>query len=131
MLETERMRSDYTYGDGKTHDAANFGIFKQNWGMIRTCLAPYRALTANDYHTGAALNLDLPLDVQTLAACRAHFGLERWFAGHRNGSSGLAEPDTADIANYRNAILWIKEQIDADARHRIDDTRFWVDVPAI
>ena len=26
MLETERMTTDYTYGDGKTGDAANFGI---------------------------------------------------------------------------------------------------------
>jgi hypothetical protein len=34
MLETNEMSTDYIFGDGKTQDAANFGIFKQNWGMI-------------------------------------------------------------------------------------------------
>ena len=37
MLETDTMQtSDYSYGDGKTGDSANFGIFKQNWYMLRT-----------------------------------------------------------------------------------------------
>jgi len=30
MLETDNMSTNYLYGDGKTQDAANFGIFKQN-----------------------------------------------------------------------------------------------------
>src|ERR1039458_10334375 len=37
MLETDTMQaSSYPYGDGKSGDAANFGIFKQNWYMLRT-----------------------------------------------------------------------------------------------
>jgi len=35
MLENEDMKADYTYGDGKKDDSANFGVFKQNWYMIR------------------------------------------------------------------------------------------------
>ena len=54
MLETETMTTDYAYGtcllamcgrvtdqrttgDNKQNDAANFGLFKQNWGMLRVC----------------------------------------------------------------------------------------------
>jgi hypothetical protein len=29
--------SHYAYGDNKVKDAANFGLFKQNWGMLRVC----------------------------------------------------------------------------------------------
>jgi hypothetical protein len=35
------MTTDYTYGDGKYSDAANFGLFKQNWGMLRVCASRY------------------------------------------------------------------------------------------
>lgn len=35
MLETEDMSTNYAYGDNKSNDAANFGIFKQNWGLLR------------------------------------------------------------------------------------------------
>lgn len=31
MLETEGINTNYNYGDGKTGDSANFGIFKQVW----------------------------------------------------------------------------------------------------
>jgi hypothetical protein len=30
MLETDNMGTNYVYGDGKTQDAANLGIFKQS-----------------------------------------------------------------------------------------------------
>lgn len=31
----------YSYGDAKTYDAANFGLFKQNWGLLRVCAPRY------------------------------------------------------------------------------------------
>lgn len=31
----------YPYGDAKTQDAANFGLFKQNWGQLRVCASRY------------------------------------------------------------------------------------------
>ena len=43
MLETEDMSTNYAYGDNKSYDAANFGIFKQNWGMLRE-VCEYRDL---------------------------------------------------------------------------------------
>jgi hypothetical protein len=35
MLETSDLNTDYTYGDGKSQDSANFGISKQSWFMLR------------------------------------------------------------------------------------------------
>jgi hypothetical protein len=127
MLETENMQSNYTYGDGKTGDSANFGIFKQNWLMIRT--VQYSGKTASDYNTGAALNSSLSLDVQVLNKSQSYYGIDKWFAGHRNGETGLNNPNTADINNYKNAVYWIRDQLNNG--HLSDDIRFWVDVPAI
>lgn len=52
-------------------------------------------------------------------------------AGHRNGETGLNNPWTQDIANYKAAIQWIQQQIDTNSKYKSDDTRFWVNVPAI
>lgn len=131
MLETNDMSTNYIFGDGKVQDAANFGIFKQNWGMIRACSPQFGGLGAEDFNTGAALNDDLRQDIQALNACQELFGLERWFGGHRNGATGLAEPETDDINTYQDAVLSIQAQLDSDPRFLSDDTRFFVAVPAI
>lgn len=54
-----------------------------------------------------------------------------WFAGHRNGATGLSNPNTEDIKFYRESVEWIQSQIDSDAKYKSDDTRFWVDVTPI
>jgi Glycosyl hydrolase family 134 len=131
MLETSTMQANYAYGDGKTYDAANFGIFKQNWGMIRQCTPQYQSYGPNEWNAGAALNSNLSWDVQVLNLCQSYFGLTRWFGGHRNGATGLANPNTTDINNYKTAVYWIKAQIDSSSTYRTDNTRFWVSVPAI
>jgi hypothetical protein len=138
MLETEDMTTNYPLGDvddkgnPKTHDAANFGIFKQNWLMIRTAWGPYAGRGPDDYLTGVALNNDLSLDVAVLHASQDHYKLNGlWFAGHRNGATGLGTPDTPDINGYREAVYWIEDQIRRRAKYRTDDTRFWVKVKAI
>jgi hypothetical protein len=131
MLETEHMTPDYPYGDGKTGYAANFGIFKQNWFMIRKVEPEFVRTKAADYDRGAVLNTDLGRDVAVLHAAQRRWSLEVWFAGHRNGESGLHRPDTEDIARYRSAVYWIRDQIDADPANRTNDTRFWVQVAPI
>lgn len=57
MLETDNMNTNYVYGDGKTQDAANFGIFKQNWGMLRECAsrAGFRGQSQANWNNGAKL----------------------------------------------------------------------------
>lgn len=32
---------------------------------------------------------------------------------------------------YKNAVYWIKSQIDSNSKYLSDDTRFWVDVTPI
>lgn len=56
----EGMTTDYTYGDGKTYDAANFGLFKQNWGMLRVCATRYglAGQSEADWNNGAILKYE-------------------------------------------------------------------------
>ena len=132
MLESDKMLADYVYGDGKKDDAANFGIFKQNWMMIRAAWKPFATLGPKDYQRGAALNTNLSLDIQVLHASQAKYGMaSTWWAGHRNGASGLLNPNTADIQKYRNAVKWIETQLASKPAYRTDDTRFYVEVEAI
>lgn len=74
---------------------------------------------------------DTAADVTARAECQAHFGYDTWFAGHRNGESGLNNPNTEDIAFYKESIQWIQSQIESDGAYLTDDTRFWVDVTPI
>ncbi|KAF9287627.1 hypothetical protein BGZ68_001548 [Mortierella alpina] len=131
MLETEKMDTKYDYGDRKSGDAGNFGIFKQNWLMIRQSVPEYKKYGPAEWNAGAALNSNLNWDIKVMKAAQKKWGINRWFAGHRNGETGLNNPDTPDIRRYRDAIYWIKGQIDSDPKYRSDDTRFWVDVTPI
>jgi hypothetical protein len=73
------------------------------------------------------MNTDRALDVTVYNECRSMFGAS-WMAGHRNGSSGLANPNTPDIQLFVDASNWTHSMIDC---HLTDDVRFWVIVPAI
>lgn len=119
MLESERMTADYAYGDNKQQDSANFGIFKQNWGLLRECCSRFRGQPQSNWNNGAVLKYvgdpascssitcclsahqrnssNLNADVQCLNECQSYYGLDRWVAGHRNGATGLANPNTQDI----------------------------------
>ncbi|KAL2789413.1 hypothetical protein BJX66DRAFT_339402 [Aspergillus keveii] len=133
MLETKTMTTDYTYGDGKYSDAANFGLFKQNWGMLRVCASRYGFVGQSEgqWNNGALLNYNVWADVASRWDCQNYYGVDRWFAGHRNGATGLSDPNTEDINKYKNAVYWIQQQIDRNSVYLSDDTRFWVDVNAI
>ncbi|NUT93742.1 MAG: hypothetical protein HOY78_17155 [Saccharothrix sp.] len=131
MLETERMDTDYPYGDDKKDDAANFGIFKQNWFMLRNACAHFRDQSTNQWHNGATLNTDLATDLTCLHQSQDFYGLTTWFAGHRNGETGIKNPDTDDITTYKTAIHWIRTQLDTTPANLTNNTRFWVDVHPI
>jgi hypothetical protein len=74
---------------------------------------------------------DIYADVAARWDCQGYYGYDKWFAGHRNGASGLSNPYTQDISNYKTAVQWIQSQIDSNSKYKSDDTRFWVDVVAI
>jgi hypothetical protein len=130
MMETEKMDTNYPFGDGKQGDAAWFGLCKQNWGMLRQVNPDWRNLGPGDYETGGALNNNRELDIRLLHASQDYFG-DLWWAGHRNGSTGLANPDTEDIRNFRKVMDWTYEQLNRDPMYLTNDVRFGVDVPAI
>jgi hypothetical protein len=92
--------------------------------------------------------LNLQQDIKARQDCYSYYGEQKWFGGHRNGASGLANPDTTDInstcfplisgneltltaADYKNAVFWIQDQLESNTSYLTDDTRFWVDVVAI
>lgn len=127
MMETSRMDTNYPYGDRKTRDAFNAGATKQNWGMMRQCYTPWKGNGPYDYALSAEMNYNRQLDVEVYKSCRSHFG-DRWIAGHRNGSTGLNNPYTRDIRNFRRGYEWTYKQI---ANHQCDDVRFWVQIPEI
>ncbi|KFY27465.1 hypothetical protein V491_00893, partial [Pseudogymnoascus sp. VKM F-3775] len=131
MLETEEMSTDYDYGDNKEDDSANFGIFKQNWGMLRVCCTQFQGQEEADWNNGAVLNSDLNADVTCINECQSYYGLDTWFGGHRDGSAGLADPTLDVVVDYKAGIEWIQAQIQADATGLTDDTRFWVEIQAI
>ncbi|WP_026922245.1 carbohydrate-binding domain-containing protein [Glycomyces arizonensis] len=62
---------------------------------------------------------------------QSHWGEYVWFAGHRDGQTGLSNPNADDIDKYRTAVYWIKGQLESNSANRSNDTRFWVDVQAI
>ncbi|WP_083608214.1 carbohydrate-binding domain-containing protein [Teredinibacter haidensis] len=127
MMETEVMDTNYAYGDNKTGDSFNAGATKQNWGMMRQCHSAWTGYGSGDYSVSAQMNSSRSLDVQVYNECRNYFG-SNWFAGHRNGSSGLSNPNTTDINNFKAGYDWTYNQLSG---HECDDVRFWVSIPAI
>jgi hypothetical protein len=132
MLETDTMEaSSYPYGDSKTGDSANFGIFKQNWYMLRTSCGQFEGQTSSEYNDGAVLNSNLSEDVSCINQSQSHYGISQWFAGQRDGQSGLSDPSQSVITEYETAVYWIESQLDSSSANLSNDTRFWVEVPAI
>lgn len=131
MEETSDLTVDYAYGDKKTNDSTNFGLFKQNWYMIRTSISQYAAFGPAQSHAGAVLNTNRAWDVKVLHLSQAKYGMYLWLAGHRGGQTGLRTPATTDINNYRAAVYWIQAQLTAHPAYLTDDTHCWMYVTAI
>jgi len=133
-FESETYNTDYPLGDvfpdgrQKTGGAANFGITKMNWTMIRQCHPAYQGLADRDYLRGVELNTDLVLEATVYRECREFFG-NRWLGGHRNGVPGLNNPNTPDIQRFVGVYQWLGE-VYSDG-HLTDDTRWYTNVPAI
>jgi hypothetical protein len=133
-FESETYNTDYPFGDvfpdgrAKTGGAANFGITKMNWTMIRQCHPAYRGLNDGAYLRGAEINDDLVLEATIYRECRDFFG-NRWLAGHRNGIAGLNNPNAADVQRFVGVYEWLGD-VYGDG-HLTDDTRWYTNVPAI
>ncbi|QGI82479.1 hypothetical protein CEK25_009208 [Fusarium fujikuroi] len=117
--------SEFT-GDvnGNALDAAKRAGFKDK-PKARVSL---RTLTGSTQLTHSS---DIYADVASRWDCQGYYGYDRWFAGHRNGATGLSNPNTEDIRFYRESVEWIQKQIESKSTYKTDDTRFWVDVTPI
>ncbi|KAI9366239.1 hypothetical protein BD770DRAFT_432934 [Pilaira anomala] len=132
MLESEELKTDYVYGDNKTGDSANFGIFKQNFFMLRTSTSQFKKYTSPaSYNVGSILNKKLAQDIKARHESQNFYGADVWFAGHRNGETGIHHPYTQDITDYKNGVNWIHNQLMSNEKYLTDDTRFWIDVVPI
>lgn len=140
MLENEKMDTSYPLYDNKSNDAANFGVFKQNWGVIRATSPRYRGLKATDYARGRELNRNVGLDVTVLKQSIQRYGLTRWLAAHRCGATGLANPNLKAVKQYIGAVNILSEKIAASDRQfgpndyrnlMRSNRRFWINVPAV
>jgi len=72
MEETDQMQANYPYGDNKSGDAANFGIFKQNWLMLRSACSRFSGQSSSQYNNGSVLNSNLSADVSCINQSQSH-----------------------------------------------------------
>ena len=141
MVETSDLLCNYVYGDGKTGDAANFGIYKMNFGMIKECQS---AAGADADTLGPTLNSDPALATKILLEAMQiwstnppepnHPVAGNFWAGHRQGSTRLSNAASAnwdDIQDYYLAVQVIKAKCDGDATVWDSKIRYYLDVDPI
>jgi hypothetical protein len=56
-------------------------------------------MMVGQYNNAAEMNSNLSLDISERHEAQNYYGETLWFAGHRNGQSGLSSPGTQDIKN--------------------------------
>jgi hypothetical protein len=52
---------------------------------------------------------NLNADVQCLKDCQSYYGQNKWLAGHRNGETGLNNPNTQDINSKWRYLLGLQD----------------------
>ena len=125
MMETEKMSTSYTYGDGKTGDSFNAGACKMSWYAARN--AYYKSTSVSSYAKMAECNSNKSKDVTVWNSVKSYYGSKYW-AVHRNGQTGYNYPNTNDISGFKKANDWSNTQISG---HLTDDVRFWCNIPSI
>ncbi|MCJ1474717.1 hypothetical protein MMC13_003377 [Lambiella insularis] len=137
-------------GAPKTGDSACFGIFRQNWGLLRQCCSAFKGqLTSGWQKAGKSIIANLKQDVQCLNECQKAFGLDKWIAGHDDGAKGLADPEKDQVSKmrllsclvalilsvgslgYKKAIMAIWSVLKTTPKHLTDDVRVYQSVTAI
>jgi hypothetical protein len=143
MVETANLLSTYDFGDNKQDDAANFGIYKMNWGMIRQCPSAI-AIGVDAAIVGPKINGDPALATQILLEAMQMWSINspepnhpvanNFWAGHRQGSTGLNNvdgADWADIQDYYLGVQVLKAKCDGDTEIWTSSVRYYVDIDPI
>jgi hypothetical protein len=127
MLETSTLDANYTYGDGKSGDAANFGFMKNNWYMYRTACSEFKGQSSSQYNNGAVANAHYSNAVHYANECWSYFGSTHFWEVQRGGQSRIGTWNS-DTDEYYQGVNWIQQQGGSSWQN---DTRWWVSVPAI
>ena len=162
MLEDRSLEARYPFGDiapdGRSKlldpDAANFGIYKMNWGMIRRC--PWASGQTGGFLTTAIRNM-LGMRINKDPGLATRILLEAWtiwdlaepaegiegnfWAGHRGGQRGLEGRPCVPaglpgggwegILEYYSAVQAIKRACDLDPAVWSSRVRYYIFVPPI
>ena len=143
MVETFNLLSTYDFGDNKQDDAANFGIYKMNWGMIQKCPSAM-AIGADAAEVGPKINADPALATKILLEAMQIWSINppepnhpvanNFWAGHRQGSTGLNNGDGVnwdDIQDYYLGVQVLKAKCDGDSDVWTSGVRYYVDIDPI
>ena len=107
--------ADYPYGDDypgpdggddgtpKTGDAANFGLFKNNWKQIRTYCTQFMNQTSAQWNNGAALNMDDQAAITCQHQQMNALGNGFWAAQRGCDNGDQYQSNIQLIENYLNA----------------------------
>jgi len=149
MMETNTLNAhSYQTCDGKFDGSCCAGLAKQNWFMARLCDASWRRHSSthggtlnkcdlawqsgwgdSGYRKLLVLNRNPRLDISIYNRCRKIFSKREFFAGHRDGWTGLCQAqNTADINQFIEAYDWTVQQL---RKYPGRNCRFWVNVQAI
>jgi hypothetical protein len=141
MQETSDLLCNYDFGDGKDGDSANFGIYKMNWFMLKQ-LTTTPVGVPDD--VGRRINTDPALATQILLEAMRRWSINppepnhpvanNFWAGHRQGETGLSYPTAAnwdDIQDYYLAIQVIKAKCDGNDSVWDTPIRYGLDVDPI
>ena len=161
--ETNEMlfpKMEYFEKQPKTDDAANFGIYKMNWFMIKKCptakmlvqqvrIDPItRSVLNNEWEiekvAGERINHSVVLATEILIEAMRQWSIDppdpinrtenNFWAGHRLGETGLRnlpQGDWVDILRYYRSVEAIKIACDRDEKIWESNIKYYSDVPAI
>lgn len=90
-------------GTPKTGDAANFGLFKNNWKQIRTYCTQFQNQSAAQWNNGAALNMDDKAAITCQHQQMDALGGVFWAAQRGCDNGGQYEENIQSIETYLNA----------------------------
>lgn len=140
QLRLQRMG----FQEAKTGDAANFGVYKMNWYMIKqtptgmnlikNAHKEYRGNEEVEIYVGRMINADPKIATRILQEAMSKWSTEvpnpelppekrkdNFWAGQRRGSTGLdGEGNWYDILDYYDSVMKIKKRIDQDLSEYYD-----------
>ena len=81
-------------------DSANFGLFKNNWYMLRKYCSRFAGQTEAQWNNGAALNNNAKGAIQCQQEMIAKLGRTQFYIGQRGYGGGAGGADYGHAVDY-------------------------------